>query len=449
MNSVEILDKKSVLKARCKEIISLCKQEIRDMTDEEKTEFEANKLEIRKLNSDLDELNKRLANLDLDLEDIEKRSEEDTEENKTEEDKEDKEDKEDDETDSEEEKTENNSDSEEDSDLDKKEKRNKNHSAMKKQFSLLKALNAVANNRSLDEATQKVIDMGREEMRKAGLSANGQIQIPFETRDTVTVTSEHDDVVETDFLDLLAPLRAKNVLVNAGARYLNGLVGDVQIPIMNASNVYWAGEIAEAQDAGTTFDSVKLAPKRITAYLDISKQFLVQDSIGAEEMIRQDLINAINSKLEATILGDAAGSATQPAGLFNGQTPVAVTDYASLCDAEADLEDANILGEPVYVMSNKAKAVVRSMDRAGDHTRLVYENGEVDGTKMYNTSNVANKLAIFGDFSNLAIGQWGSIDLTIDPYTMAKFGCIRLVINCYFDAKVIRPEAFVYMNLGE
>lgn len=35
-------------------------------------------------------------------------------------------------------------------------------------------------------------------------------------------------------------------------------------------------------------------------------------------------------------------------------------------------------------------------------------------------------------------------DLTVDPYTKAAAGCVRLVINAYFDAVVIRPTAFQF-----
>ena len=31
-----------------------------------------------------------------------------------------------------------------------------------------------------------------------------------------------------------------------------------------------------------------------------------------------------------------------------------------------------------------------------------------------------------------------------DEYTQAINGCVRLVINAYFDAEVLRPEAFVF-----
>ena len=319
-----------------------------------------------------------------------------------------------------------------------------NRNKMKKQFSLLKAINDIANNRSLDAASQAVINAGADEMRSAGQSFSGQIQLPVESRAAVTVTDEHDDVIEVEFADLLTPLRAKNVLVAAGAKYMSGLIGDVQVPIMGAGNVTWEGEVASAKEAGYTFTSKKLQPKRLTAYVDISKQFLVQDSIGAEQAIRADIVAAINSKLESTILGSAQGSTTTPAGIFYGQTPKKITTFKDICDLEASIEDANVIGECKYVMSNKAKAALRNMAKSTKSTQLVMENGEVDGTPVLNTSNVEAQNIAYGDWNNLAIGQWGAIDLVVDPYTLAKDGQVRIVINAFFDAITLRPEAFAF-----
>ena len=319
-----------------------------------------------------------------------------------------------------------------------------NRNKMKKQFSLLKAINDIANNRSLDAVSQAVINAGADEMRSAGQSFSGQIQLPVESRAAVTVTNEHDDVIEVQFADLLTPLRAKNVLVAAGAKYMSGLIGDVQVPIMGAGNVTWEGEVASAKEAGYTFTSKKLQPKRLTAYVDISKQFLVQDSIGAEQAIRADIVAAINSKLESTILGSAQGSTTTPAGIFYGQTPKKITTFKDICDLEASIEDANVIGECKYVMSNKAKAALRNMPKSSKSTQLVMENGEVDGTPVLNTSNVEAQNIAYGDWNNLAIGQWGSIDLVVDPYTLAKDGQVRIVINAFFDAVTLRPEAFAF-----
>ena len=390
MNSLEIQDKKAQLKKRANEICEQCKVEIRDFNEAEQTE-------IDNIKSQIEELNDELRKLDVTVSSEDKK--------------------------------------EEITNINSKKK-------MNKEFRLIKAINDIANNRNLDAASTAVVNAGAEEMRKAGLSFGGQIQLPVEKRDVVTVENEGEDVVVTDFTNILEPLRAKNVLVAAGARYLTGLVGDVQVPIMGASNVTWEGEIAPAQDGAPVFDHLKLQPKRLTAYVDVSKQFLVQDSLDAEALIRQDIVNAINSKLEATILGSSAGTATQPQGIFYSESALTeISDFAGVCDLEADIEDANVMGECKYVMSNKAKAAFRNMAKSTKSTQLVMENGAIDGTPVLNTSHVEGKNVAYGDFSNLAIGQWGAIDLTVDPFSQATNGKVRLVINAFFDAKVLRPEA--------
>lgn len=327
----------------------------------------------------------------------------------------------------------------------------KEHNIMEKQFSLLRAIRAIANNQKLNDVDAAVINAGAQEFRKAGVEFGGQIQLPnmIENRAAITVTAEGEDVVATDIYDILTPLRARNVLVQAGAKFMTGLVGNVQVPIMSASNVSWEGETASAQDGAGTFTNVTLSPKRLTAYIDISKQFLVQDGVGAEAVIREDLIKAINSKLESTILGSAAGSTTQPAGIFYGKTPATVADFGDVCDVEAGIEEANVIGELKYIVSPKTKAVLRGMIKGTNGTGMVYENGSVDGTPALVTTNVAQNKYVVGDFANLAIGQWGAIDLTVDPYTKAADGQVRLVINAFFDAKVLRAGAFGFGNTGE
>lgn len=316
---------------------------------------------------------------------------------------------------------------------------------MNKEFRLLKAIADIANNRQLDDVALAVSDAGKEEMRANGLSFGGQIQLPIESRAAISVAAEGEDVVATNIYNVMEPLRAKNVLVQAGAKFITNLTGDVQIPLMTATNCGWESEMGEAKDGAGTFSSVKLSPKRLTCFIDLSKQFLVQQSSGCEELIRQDIISAINSKLEETLLSDAEGDLTKPAGIFSVIKPSAhtVANFADLCNAESDIEDANVIGELKYVMSNKAKAAFRSMAKSAKTTQLVMENGQIDGTQVLNTSHVKGKKFAYGDWSNLAIGQFGAIDLTVDSYSQATKGVVRLVINAFFDAKVLRPEAFV------
>nr|DAP96551.1 MAG TPA: prohead serine protease [Caudoviricetes sp.] len=302
---------------------------------------------------------------------------------------------------------------------------NININTMKEQrFSLLKAIRNVAENRQLDNVTAAVCNEGMKEMRAAGLNTVGQIYIPtMETRAAVSVASEGVDVVATDLYDIIEPLRAKNVLVQAGAKFYTGLTNNAQIPVMTGSNVNWAGETAAATDGNVLFNNVTLTPKRLTAYVDISKMLLAQDSIGVENAIRQDLINAINSKLENTILGKGAKSATTPAGIFNGKTPTKVTDFEGLVGLEAKVEEANVLGGVSYIASPSARASFRNMMKGSRGTaQLAYTDGTLDGTPVYSTSNVEAKTFVVGDFSNLAIGSWGGLDIVVDNYTQAVNG---------------------------
>lgn len=426
--------RKHYLKMRGNEIIAKAEKEVRSLSEDEQNELQQIIDELQSLNAK-NELVEEFKEAIETVDEEEPSEDEPTEDEPVEENEE-----------------EQPSESEEPSEEDEEEeiietKSNINIMNKKeKQFSLVKAIRAIANNQKLDEFSAAVVSAGEAEARKAGISAQGQIQIPSQ-RAAVTVSSEGEDVVVTDILDIMTPLRAKNVLAQAGAKFMTGLVGDVQVPIMSGNNVAWEGEIADAQDAEPTFSNVKLTPHRLTAYVDISKQMLVQDSVDVENTIRQDLINAINSKLESTILGDGDGKeggavVIAPIGMLNTLTPTTVSDFAGVCDVEADIEDANVLGECKYVMSNKAKSALRSMIKGTNGTGMVYEYGSVDGTPAYNTSNVKGTNYIYGDWSNLAIGAWGGIDLTVDPYTKAAAGQVRIVVNAFFDAKMLRESAF-------
>lgn len=394
MNTLELLDKKELLQKRAEEIISGAEKEVRKLNSGEQVEF--------------DTITKEVADIDIQIRKIEEDNLKQT-----------------------------------------------THTTMKEKFSLLKAINDVANNRQLDERAQEVVTAGIAEMRKAGQSYSGQIVLPIEERAldgvitggkeyTADTNNGGKENVAEDKLGILEPLRANLVLAQAGASYMTGLVGNVSIPVYSGSNVGWAGEVDTASNGAGTFSEVNLEPKRLTAYIDVSKQFLIQDSNSAEEMLKRDIVAAISNKLEATILGTAAGSATQPAGMLNGVTAdTAAVTYKDIVKMEATLGEKNVRGDIKFIVSPSAKADLKTTDKGTDTGRYLMEGNEVNGYPVLCTSAVAGKGIIFGNFADLVIGQWGGIDLTVDPYTQAANGKVRLVINAYFDAKPRRADAFV------
>lgn len=323
-------------------------------------------------------------------------------------------------------------------------KENQHINMEKNKFSLLKTIRSIVNNQPIDEVNQAILEVGKEEMRNSGLSYSGQIQLPIEERATVqaTVTTAGEEVVETEKLNILEPLKNKLVFTELGANYLTGLVGNISIPSYSGSTAGWAGEIEAASDGAGTFDTVEYAPKRITAYIDISKQFINQDAVGAEALLRRDIVDAIAQVLEATILGENDATTKKPAGIFYGADEVEVS-YDTLIDMEETLETANVPGDYKFVVSPAIKAAMKKTTEGGTKSdfRFLYQNGEANGYPVISTGN--SKGIALANWSDLLVCQFGALDLTVDQFTQATKGCIRLVVNAYFDAKFRRAESVV------
>lgn len=312
-------------------------------------------------------------------------------------------------------------------------------------FSLLKTINNVVNKRTQSEAVQELINLGKEELRKAGQTANGDVVIPMELREDpvdTTIVAASGAAIAKETANLVTALKSNLVLLKAGANYMGGLTGNVGIPTYSGTNVAWADETGAAADGAGTLSEVVLKPKRLTAYVDVSKQFLMQESADAERILRDDIAMAISAKLEATILGDEAGSDSKPAGLLYGVSAAPL----NAVKVDEDLDTLNVQNK-VYILSPKAKSSYRTV-AVPEGVSAVYQNGEIFGSPTYVTSAVAENAFVAGDFSDLIIAQWGGLDITVDPYSQATNGKVRLIVNAYFDAAKRRNTISGYL-IGE
>lgn len=327
-------------------------------------------------------------------------------------------------------------------------------------FSLMTSIRDVIEGRPHSDITMSVINEGRDSFAHAGLSYRGQLPLPMESRalDSIlagTATQGQEIVAEQKFA-LLPYLRANLVLAKAGAQILTGLVGDVSIPVLSTgATASWKTEVATATVAGQGFSEVTLSPRRITAFYDISKQFIQQDSVQAEAMLRTDLMNSVDDLFEVTVLGVAAGSSTQPAGLLYGASYTFTSGhtFANVVALETALANNNTLrGNPAYILSPSSVGIMKTTPRTPTYgSTFVVEGTTINGYPFYTSTNVPTiggaKAGIFGNFNDLIIGQWSGMDLTIDPYSRAVFGEIRIVVNYYISAVVRRPKSFVYATI--
>lgn len=439
------------------DMIADARKDARDLTDEEQKLFDEQKNELIALSEEISETSEKLDELEDQIPDLEEKEDEEEkpveqpEEKPAEEPAEqpDEEEREDEEEKPAEPETPaedpqiNNEEKSDDEEDDENETKKRSHINMKQDFSLIKAIRSVVNNERPDEYTQAVLDEGAKTFRDSGLSMSGQIQIPTEKR-VFTVTTAHDDVVETEFAGLEIPRYPNRVL--SKARWYNNLVGDLQIPIMEAGEeARWEGETTTSKEITNGSDSIKLTPHRISVTTKISKQMLAQDSIGVENAIREDLFNNLYNKMEATFLSADAATGNVPAGIFAGKTAKYVGDYKGLCELECELEEENYNGTKEYVFSPASKAAFRQMTYGGGKVqRLVMEGDEIDGTPYSYTTNVEKDYFGLLDWSSIRCGQWAAVDLVVDPYTGARDNNIILTLNAFYDCKVAHPELVLY-----
>ena len=391
MNSVELMDRKNILKEEAKKITSHARQEIRMLSDEENTKIAEIKEEITKINEELRSLEDVQLPETINLKP-------------------------------------------------KKQMENKN-------FSLVAAIRNAASNKQQDELIQAVIDAGQENMRMSQTTYTGQIQLPSAEFRTITKATEGVDVVATDIYDIAQAIHEKSVLSELGCRVISGLVGDVQFPVISTANATWEAETATTAATTPTFTSVKLSPKRLSCVVPISKMLLAQDSTGIERAVRNEITKAIMGKLESTVFGAAAGSATQPAGIFNGTISTTIAAFSDITALESLTDGYDGYGEKKYLMAPNVKAALRSMIKGTNGTGMVMENGEVDGTKAAVSAFVPTNDLAYGDWSNLTVGIWDGLDIVVDNYTLAADGCIRLVVNFYCDAQLTRSGAIAVAKI--
>ena len=345
--------------------------------------------------------------------------------------------------------------SEEEEPEDKEKEKDKQKNRHMENFSIVKSIRSVVDNRPMDEVNQNVLNAGRKEMRDAGISFGGQIQLPLEYREepgptpspSVTVNQAGVDtygkeLIQTDKFSLMEPLTNKLVFTELGATYLN-VTNNVSVPKMSALNAGWVGEIEDAANTTATFETVDYTPKRISAYIDISKTLLYQDGTGVENMIRNQIVEALAQVLESTVLGKDAETNKKPAGIFNAAGAKDLT-FAGLVSMEKSLEEANVNGEFKYLVNPAIKATLRQTAVGGsksDFRMLLDSDNEINGIPVVCTNN-AKGIAV-ADWSNLWITTFGGVDIVVDTVSQAVKNCIRIVVSMNVDAKFVRDEAVV------
>lgn len=248
-----------------------------------------------------------------------------------------------------------------------------------------------------------------------------------------------------------------------GADYMTGLVGDLSFPREdNNIDATWKAENATADELSPTLDEVTLSPKRLTAYVDLSNQLLRQTSPSIQSRVEARLGNALGRGIDKAAI-QGTGASNQPTGILNtsGIGDVAMgTNGAALTWAkvvellrEVDVDNA-LIGQLGYLTNPLVHAAMQTIEKASGTAQFILNEatGSVNGYSSAYSNHVPSNLTkgsgtdlsamLFGNWNDLMIGQWGGLDVMVNPYTKAKEGMTELIAAAYVDVAVARPKSF-------
>ncbi len=330
-----------------------------------------------------------------------------------------------------------------------------------RQFSFIKAIRALANpgdRRAIEGASFE------REISEAGSKARGkdsegffvpQEVLNFGRRDlNKTTAGDGGYTVATEMVGFIEMLRKKSVVQRAGARVLNGLVGDLAIPKQTGgATAYWVGESANITESKQAFGQVAMSPKSLGAFTDISRKLLLQSSIDVENLVRADLATVIALAMDLAALY-GTGADDQPTGLKDTtdlntlDLGAAAPTFLEIIEMETKIasDDADV-DNMKYIVNAIGRGGLKGTDKFSSAGQPVWEpNNTVNGYSALTSNQVASGDFWFGNWADLMLGFWSGLDLLVDPYTGGIAGTLRVIAQQDVDVAVRHAESFCRAN---
>ena len=274
-------------------------------------------------------------------------------------------------------------------------------------------------------------------------------QREYQQRDLAAASSP---LVATDNVGFIDLLRNRSVAFQMGATRLPGLQGNVAIPKMSAgATSYWLASESTAITEGTpTLTQVTLSPKNIGAYTEISRQLTLQSSPSAEGLVMSDLAKSVALAVDlAALAGDGTGGA--PTGILAtsgiGSVTGTTLGIAGILEFQTDTAVANALAmSSGYVTTPAVAGLLAQRQRFSSTDTPLWEgnilDGKVMGFRAMSSNQMPSAKMLFGDFSQVVIGEWGVLEVEVNPYANFQAGITGVRAFYTVDVAVRHAGAF-------
>ena len=326
----------------------------------------------------------------------------------------------------------------------------------KRRFSIVKFFNETIEG-NLTGLEAKAAEEGAEEYRRLGFTQNGNVIPSFLMRDILgqSVSTDGDALAETRPNIFMPQLDNKLAVQALGATVLTGLVGKVPVVSSSAVATEWATEGKDVAVKKINWSKSMLTPKRNVTRVAVTKDLLRQTSYDVEGYLMNLMQTAHNELVEAGVI----------AGAVDGPTGILKTTGVKVIEANGPITWENIValetavnennaskGRLGYLTNAKVWGAMKTTPKTAGQDRFIMEEtsgNRVNGYPAEWTNLVPSadgSAMIFGNWEDLFIGEWGGVDVVIDPFTQAGSAQTVITFNAWNDALVAEPKSFAVLK---
>ena len=305
--------------------------------------------------------------------------------------------------------------------------------------------------------------------RTAGMSPNSanSIMIPFNgdalrgvlsTRELKDADGSGAGLVAQENLPNLFVDYVRNRIGVKNATFLTGLTGaPVTIPAQTTdTSVAWVTGSTNTTDANAAVSEttpvigdITLTPHKLGGFTTVGRDMILMGNPDATTLTMRSLLANVAHLLGTTMLkGNASAPAITGIATATGVQTQVIADMSSVTWANmlsmiGKVEGLEWDGPQEFVMSASDNALLKSIAKGSYGSGFICEDGYIDGRRVHVDGSLSSGEIFYGDFSNVIVGQWGGIELFVDPYTLATYGSVRVIVSLVCDIGIARPNTFV------
>ena len=267
----------------------------------------------------------------------------------------------------------------------------------------------------------------------------------------------------------IGALRAKMVLSELGMRSMSGLTTKVQIPKIAAASAGFVAESGNVSEQTHTTTQLTLQARTLGAYTTCSRLLLLESDPSIEQIVRDDLVSAIASKIQNVAFN--GGGTSEPDGVLQ-QTGIGIINvgdnggpptWALISNLLREVEiDNAIVNEATlgWATNPKLKSKMSQVAKVGSSDSVMLLNDpwnalyglpirfstDVPSNLSKGTSSGVCSALIVGDWSQLIHASWGnSPDVLVDPYGVTDGG-VKIIVFSECDIGVRHAQSFAHTS---